>query len=104
MEPTPHYLFSQEVLFQPLGEEAVLLNLQNNRYYGLNEVGARMWQLLQEHGELYAVVAQMVAEYEVEEAVLRQDLQTLIAQLVEQEMLTTATSTATDSTSTEASS
>lgn len=102
MEPTPQYQFSPEVLFQPLGEEAVLLNLENNRYYGLNEVGARMWQLLQEHGDLDAVVAQMVAEYEVEEAVLRQDLQTLIAQLIEQEMLSTTTATATDATPTDA--
>ena len=101
MEPTPQYLFSPEVLFQPLGDEAVLLNLHNNRYYGLNEVGARMWQLLQEHGALDAVVTQMVAEYEVDEATLRQDLQTLIAQLVEQEMLAEST-TATDSTATAA--
>ena len=93
MEPTPHFIFSPEVLFQPLGDEAVLLNLQNNRYYGLNEVGARMWQLLQEHGELDAVVAQMVVEYEVDDATLRQDLQTLIAQLLEQEMLAMDTAT-----------
>ena len=80
--------FLPEVLFQPLGGEAVLLNLNNNRYYGLNEVGARTWQLLQEHGEVGAAVTQLLEEYEVDEATLRQDVEALVAQLIEQEMLT----------------
>jgi hypothetical protein len=92
-EQAAEFVFSPEVLFQPLGNEAVLLNLSNNRYYGLNEVGARMWELLQEHGALEAVVAQMVEEYEIDEATLRQDLEGLIAQLIEQEMLTREAST-----------
>lgn len=80
--------FLPEVLFQPLGSEAVLLNLNNNRYYGLNEVGARTWALLQEHGAVDAAVAQLLEEYEVDEATLRQDVETLVAQLIEQEMVT----------------
>jgi hypothetical protein len=79
--------FLPEVLFQQVGDEAVLLNLNNSRYYGLNEVGARMWQLLEEHGALEPVVAQVVEEYEVDEATARQDLETLVAQLLEHEMI-----------------
>ena len=72
---------SPEVLVQELEGEAVMLDLQGERYYGLNDVGLRMWQLLAEHGAPEAVVTRMLAEYEVEEAPLRRDLASLIENL-----------------------
>ena len=42
---------SPEALFQELDGETVLLNLQSERYYGLDDVGTRMWQLLAENGD-----------------------------------------------------
>lgn len=88
---TPLYEVPPDVLFQALGDEGVLLNLQNSRYYGLNAVGTRMWQLLQEHGSLEPVVAQMVDEYEIDEETLRRDLEDLVSQLVAQGILTVGT-------------
>ena len=32
----------------PLGEEAAILNLKNSVYYGMNPVGARVWELLKQ--------------------------------------------------------
>lgn len=84
------YEFSPEVLFQPMGDEAVLLNLSDNHYYGLNEVGARMWELLSEQGQLEPVLAQLLTEFEVDEETLRQDIATLIDELVNRQMLTRA--------------
>ena len=31
-----------------LGDEAVILNLEDGAYYGLNEVAARVWKIVQE--------------------------------------------------------
>ena len=50
-EPVEKFQVTEDVLFQTVYDEAVLLNLNNDRYYGLDNVGARMWQLLAEHGE-----------------------------------------------------
>ena len=36
------------VLFQDLGDEVALLEAESGQYYGLNEVGARMWFLPQQ--------------------------------------------------------
>ena len=41
------------VLFQDLGDEVVLLEVESEQYYGLNEVCARMWSLPQQ-GHLLA--------------------------------------------------
>lgn len=65
------------VLEQQLDDEIVILDLESGRYFGLQEVGARAWRLLTASGDTAAVQAQMLDEFEVEEAVLRQDLDEL---------------------------
>jgi hypothetical protein len=70
-----------EVLFQDVGDEAVLLNLQTEHYFSLNDVGTRMWQLLSEHGETATVLARLSDAYDIDVDTLRQDLAELIAKL-----------------------
>ena len=79
---------SSEALFQELEGETVLLNLQSERYYGLDDVGTRMWQLLAENGDVAAAAAQLLKEYNVEAAQLESDLATLIGRLAEAGLLT----------------
>lgn len=69
------------VLFQTVADESVLLNINDNRYYGLDEVATRMWQLLMEHGDEETVIRQMMEEYDVEEPVLRRDFTALVAEM-----------------------
>lgn len=76
-------ILSPEVLFRELDGEAVMLDLETERYYGLDEVGTRIWELFAEHGETEVVIAQMLAEYEVEEEQLRRDLAQLLSELAE---------------------
>ena len=81
---------SSEVLFQELAGETVLLNIANEQYYGFDDVGTRIWQLLNEHGgETELVISQMLAEYDVDEALLRTDMANLIAKLAEAGLITT---------------
>ena len=73
-----------DVLFQEVDEgEALLLNLQNASYFGLDRVATRVWQLLERYGEMERVVARMLSEYDVDETSLRSDLAHLIARLEE---------------------
>ena len=85
---------ASNVLFKELGGESVLLNLDNDRYYGLDDVGTRMWHLLAEHGEVAKVVSCLLAEYggQVDESTLRRDLAELITKLGELGLLTVESS------------
>lgn len=74
---------SAEVLFQEVGNEAVLLDLKSERYFGLDEVGTRVWQLMQESGELEALFKVLLAEYDVRPERLQADLDDLLARLEE---------------------
>ena len=72
----------ETVLFRDLDGEAVLLATESGRYFGLNEVGTRMWSLLRLHSDVEAVCRALLAEYEVPEARLREDLAQFVATLV----------------------
>ena len=72
---------SSEVLTQEVGGETVILDLKSESYFGLDEVGTRIWQLLQEQKDIQTITATMLNEYEVEEEQLEKDIQNLLTQL-----------------------
>jgi hypothetical protein len=72
---------SPEVISQEVSGETVLLDLQSENYFGLDEVGTRIWQLIKETNDLQAIFETLLAEYEVSEERLRQDLDTLLGEI-----------------------
>ena len=72
---------SPDVLFQEVGGEAVLLDLKSESYFGLNEVGTRMWQLMKEETDLQGIFSRLVKEYEVDEGILFKDLRDLVDEM-----------------------
>lgn len=66
-----------------LSGEAVVLHLDRGVYYGLNSVGARIWQLVQSPITVDGIVRTLLAEYEVERERCEADVQDLLARLSE---------------------
>jgi hypothetical protein len=63
--------------------EAAILNLKNGVYYGLNPIGARIWNLIQEPRQVGQLRDQLLAEYEVDAARLDTDVRQLLTDLAE---------------------
>jgi len=78
---------SPDVLSQEVCGETVLLDLKNESYFGLDEVGTRIWQLLQEKGDTDYVSEKILEEYDVQEDQLRNDIEGLIGKLVEEGLI-----------------
>jgi len=78
---------SPDVLFRDLGGEAVLLDLKGEFYYGLDDVGTRVWQLLEEHETLSGVADHLLEEYDVAADELREDLQRIATELLKAGLL-----------------
>lgn len=72
---------SSEVLTQEVGGETVILDLKSESYFGLDEVGTRIWQLLQEQKDIHTITATMLNEYDVKEEQLKKDIQNLLTKL-----------------------
>jgi hypothetical protein len=76
-----HAIVPAGVLMQELDGESVFLNLANECYYGLDEVGTRMWKVLTGSESIESAYRELRNEYDVEAAVLRQDLIRLVGEL-----------------------
>jgi hypothetical protein len=72
---------SPDALFQEIGGEAVILDLSSSTYFGLDDIGVRIWKLLQEGAALVTVRQQLLAEYDVESKQLEQDINAFVQQL-----------------------
>ena len=75
------------VLFRELEGESVLLNLNSESYFGLDDVGTRMWSVLTTSESIQAAYERLLAEYKVEPDKLSHDLETLITKLIEQGLI-----------------
>ena len=69
------------LLTQTLGDEAVILNLNTEKYYTLNGVGVRMWQVLTGGVPVDEAINILCEEYDVDRDVLDQDLQKFVQYL-----------------------
>lgn len=77
VEPSP------DALVQRTGDEAIVLDIASEKYFGLNEVGLRLWSLLTDDPSLARAHQQLLAEYDVEAPVLERDLIGIIGELAE---------------------
>ena len=86
--PRPH----PAVMFREVSEGAVLLQMEDEIYFGLNEVGARIWQLLPPVSdsleELCASLTTVYPDVPLEQ--LSADVAELIEQLRENKLLVNA--------------
>ncbi len=70
-----------QVMARTVGDETVILDLASGIYYGLDPVGARMWQLMSEGQPLAAICEVMLEEYEVTREALEVDVLRLTEEL-----------------------
>ena len=78
---------SDDTLFQELSGETVLLELSRGVYYGLDEIGTRIWNLLAEGRSLEETVDVLVEEYDVDRARGAADVLRLVGELEERRLL-----------------
>lgn len=64
-----------------LGGEVAILDLEAGMYYGLGDVGARVWELAQKPRTVQEIQDRILDEYEVEPASGRRDVLALLQQL-----------------------
>ncbi|MBT5723106.1 MAG: PqqD family protein [Gammaproteobacteria bacterium] len=84
------FTISEEVICQVLDDESVLLDLASENYLGLDEVGTRIWQLIDDGETMRSVVATMLDEYDTSEETLVGDLDKFLNDLQTQGLITPA--------------
>ena len=87
MTADQRYSSRSAVVARQVADETVLLDLESGTYYGLDLVGTRVWQLLQDGRSVGEVCDVLVEEYEVERTELEADIDALIADLIEKKLV-----------------
>ncbi len=66
-----------------LDTEAAILNLKDGVYYGLDPIGAKIWNLIQKPITLTEVMETILNEYDVDNEQCKNDVLELIEELLE---------------------
>ena len=70
-----------QVLFQEVGAHSALLHMESELYFGLDEVGTRMWKTLLEAETIGAAAQTLIETYDVAPEQMRDDLINLVREL-----------------------
>jgi coenzyme PQQ synthesis protein D (PqqD) len=87
LELTMRAVVPAHVLIRRLDGESVLLNLESERYFGLDATDTRMWELATSQPSIALAFEKLHEEFEVEPEMLRDHLDHLLNRLVENGLL-----------------
>lgn len=76
-----------DVVARSVGDETVILDLASGTYFGLDPVGARMWQLMESGKSLAEICDQMMGEYDVARDTLERDALALADDLANKKLI-----------------
>ena len=74
---------ADDVVSCDLDGEAAILNLKDGVYYGLDPVGAKIWNLIQKPRVLKEVIEIICDEYDVDKDRCKDDIFELVEELLE---------------------
>ncbi len=87
---TDQFTISDEVLSQEVNGETVLLDLKGESYFGLNQVGTRVWTLLETDHSVADLVDKLYHEYDTTKTELETDVLDLLNSLHEAGLISQA--------------
>ncbi|MBN1413646.1 MAG: lasso peptide biosynthesis PqqD family chaperone [Bacteroidales bacterium] len=69
MELTPDTILQRksDLLFNKIDGEIVMLSIENNEYYGMNKIGSRIWEMLEQPLSFKILVNKLIEEYDISE-------------------------------------
>ena len=73
----PQFQLSPDVLYRDLDGQAVILDLSSGLYFGLNEVGTRIWMLMSKGHDVDDIAQILCREYEADRSTIEQDVRDL---------------------------
>lgn len=85
--PSPSYLPQPGVVARGVGDELVLLDLNEGLFFSLNGVGPDIWSYLQQGHDVATIVDTLVKDYDVQPEAAYQDVVLFVDQLVSKKLL-----------------
>lgn len=87
LEPQTIVVRSPDQVSGDLDGKVVLLSIENGEYYNMNEVGSRIWTLLEKPMTISALIDQLLAEFEIDRPTCEKETTTFLVQLEKDKLL-----------------
>ncbi|HIE89330.1 MAG TPA: PqqD family protein [Gammaproteobacteria bacterium] len=81
MSATRHLTLSSKAIIQEINGELVILDMGSEEYFSLNEVGCKLWRLLESNSDLSVAVASLLEQYDVDSKQLSDDVESVVTEL-----------------------
>lgn len=81
---------NQRPLTASVNDDLVMLDPDSGNYYGLDDIGQRIWSLIEEPAAIGTICSALMADYEVDEATCHHDVMALLCDMVVAELVTVA--------------
>ncbi|TQI71968.1 coenzyme PQQ synthesis protein D (PqqD) [Gramella sp. Hel_I_59] len=79
---------NDKVLSSKIGNEAVLMCMEAESYYGLDPIGSRIWQLLIESPKtIQEVIDVLLQEYDVDQETCSRDVHSFIDEMISRKLI-----------------
>lgn len=78
---------NNEVFANEIDGEVVMMNIQTGKYYGLDDVGTRIWEMMKEEIQVQQIIRQLLKEYHVSEQECAQDVMQLLSDLEQNQLI-----------------
>ena len=88
LSPSSIVVTAKDQIYCNLNGEAVILNLSNGMYYGLDATGAHVWSLIQEPRAVTDIIEVLLEEYDVDRDRCETDLLALLRELASANLIT----------------
>ena len=78
---------SDDVVVSQLDDEIVMMSIEKGAYYGLDEIGSRVWELLAAPRTVSEICDTLVQEYDVAREQCEQDMQEWFTELAGEDLI-----------------
>lgn len=78
---------SKDLVYQELDGEMVILEMKSGQYFGIDVIGSRIWQMLENKVPPVLMVEKLQEEFEVETDLCRQHVVTFLGELEKNKLI-----------------
>ena len=83
---------AEEVAAKVMDGEAIIINLANGVYYSMDKVGGLIWEAIERQSSMAAMIATVVARYDVSAEQAEADIQRIAEELLQENLVTVSES------------
>jgi hypothetical protein len=75
------------IISSPMDNETVMMSIEKGKYYGIDSIGTRIWELLDQPLSIDELCEILPAEYDVEPDQCRADVTGFVEKMLEKELV-----------------